>query len=141
MNNQNVKKVGLTEKLRTWAKQLKQEIYTLYFAYKDPRVPWFAKVFIFCVVGYALSPMDLIPDFIPVLGYLDDIVILPLGIALALKMIPSQVLSECRQKARKKINTDRPKSVATTAMVISGSLLIVFLIGLPVAWGLWYWIW
>jgi len=134
------KKSGITEKLRTWAKQLKQEIYTLYFAYKDPCTPWFAKAFIFCVVGYALSPMDLIPDFIPVLGYLDDIVILPLGIALALKMVPPQVLSECRKKAREKMNTGRSKSVATTAMVIAGSLVMLILIGLPVAWCLWYWI-
>ncbi|MBW2593083.1 MAG: DUF1232 domain-containing protein [Deltaproteobacteria bacterium] len=131
------KKAGITEKLRTWAKQLKQEIYTLYFAYKDPRVPWFAKVFIFCVVGYALSPIDLIPDFIPVLGYLDDIILLPLGIALALKMIPSAVLTECRQKSRGKMNINRPRSVTMATMAI---VVLLILIGFPTACCLWYWI-
>ena len=138
--NSHLQNAGITGKLKSWAKQLKQEIYTLYLAYKDPRVPWYAKAFIFCVVGYALSPIDLIPDFIPVLGYLDDIVILPLGIALALKMIPSQVLTECRQKARERLNTGSPKGVASTAMVVAGLFLMAVLIGLPVAWGLWYWI-
>ena len=138
--NSHLQNAGITGKLKSWAKQLKQEIYTLYLAYKDPRVPWYAKAFIFCVVGYALSPIDLIPDFIPVLGYLDDIVILPLGIALALKMIPSQVLTECRQKARERLNTGSPKSVASTAMVVAGLFLMAALIGLPVAWGLWYWL-
>jgi len=131
------KKVEITEKLKTWAKQLKQEIYTLYLVNKDPRVPWFARVFIFCVVGYALSPIDLIPDFIPVLGYLDDIIILPLGIALALKMIPSTVLTECRQKARERLNTDRPKSVVTASIVIVALLISIWL---SAAWCLWYWI-
>ena len=77
-----------------------QELHALHLAYKDPRVPWKAKVLCAAVVGYALSPLDLIPDFIPVLGYLDDLILLPFGIWLALKMIPPQVVAECRQKAR-----------------------------------------
>ena len=90
----------LFQRLQGSVARLKREITALYLAYKDPRVPWTAKVFSAVVVGYALSPLDLIPDFIPVLGYLDDLILLPLGIWLALKMIPPEVLAECRQKAR-----------------------------------------
>ena len=81
------------------ALQLKAETYAIYLAYRDPRVPWHARLFAACVVGYAFSPIDLIPDFIPVLGYLDDLILIPLGITLALRMIPPEVMAECRQKA------------------------------------------
>ncbi len=73
-------------------KKLKQEIYALYLAYKDPRVSWYAKIFIVILVGYAISPIDLIPDFIPIIGYLDDLILLPLGIILVIKMIPKEVM-------------------------------------------------
>lgn len=89
--------------LKSWrqkAKKLKIEIFALYFAYRDPRVPWYAKAFITAIVGYALSPIDLIPDFIPVLGYIDDLIIIPAAISLALKMVPEEVLEECRKKAQ-----------------------------------------
>src|ERR687885_2044119 len=82
------------------ARQLKTEMYALYLAYKDPRVPWYARVFAACVVGYAFSPIDLIPDPIPILGYLDDLILVPLGIALAVRMIPPDVLAECQAKSR-----------------------------------------
>src|SRR5215211_4942993 len=82
-------------------KQLKTEVYALYLAYKDSRVPWYAKLLAVCVVGYAFSPIDLIPDPIPILGYLDDLVLVPLGIAFAIRMIPEDVLYECRGKARR----------------------------------------
>lgn len=91
-------------RFETWrqrARQLKREVFALYYAYKHPRVPWYAKVVAACVVAYALSPIDLIPDPIPVLGYLDDLVILPLGIALVLRLIPEDVLAECRRQAQK----------------------------------------
>ncbi len=78
---------------------MRRETYALYLAYKDPRVPWIARVFTALVVAHTLSPIDTIPDFIPVLGYLDDLIITPLGIYLALKMIPEQVMAEARQKA------------------------------------------
>jgi uncharacterized membrane protein YkvA (DUF1232 family) len=81
------------------ARQLRKDIYTLYYAYKDPRVPWYAKALAATVVAYAASPIDLIPDFIPVIGYLDDLVIVPLGIIIALKIVPKDVLGECRAKA------------------------------------------
>jgi uncharacterized membrane protein YkvA (DUF1232 family) len=69
-------------------------VYAIYLAYKDPRVPWYAKLLATCVVAYALSPVDLIPDFIPILGYLDDLILVPLGIYLVIKMIPDEVMAE-----------------------------------------------
>ncbi len=91
--------------IKSWkekTERLKTEVYALYLAYKDPRVPFYAKVFVAAVVGYALSPIDLIPDFIPVLGYLDDLIIISVGISISIRMIPKEVLEECREKARSK---------------------------------------
>ena len=88
--------------LKTWktrAKALKTEIHALVIAYRDPRTPWTAKAWALVVLAYALSPIDLIPDFIPVLGYLDDLILLPLGIALAVRLIPPEVMDEARQTA------------------------------------------
>src|SRR5512136_1843692 len=90
---------SLITKFKKQASLLKGEIYALYIAARDPRVPWYAKAFMGLVLAYAFSPVDLIPDFIPVLGYLDDLVIIPLGIALALKMVPAQVMVDARQQA------------------------------------------
>lgn len=87
------------EHWRQRAKTLKLEVVALYFAYRDPRVTWYAKLFIIFVVGYAFSPIDLIPDFIPILGYLDDLVLIPIGIAFAIKMIPSNVMDDARAKS------------------------------------------
>lgn len=81
------------------ARRLGKDIYFLYLAFKDRRTPWYARVLIGAVVVYALSPVDLIPDFIPVVGYLDDLIIVPAGIYLALKMIPRELLLEYRQDA------------------------------------------
>ncbi len=106
------------------ARQLKTEIYALYLAYKDPRVPWYAKLFIACIVGYAFSPIDLIPDFIPVIGYLDDLILIPMGIALALKMIPPTVLADCREKARIVMGQKKPTNwVAATVILVIWVLL------------------
>lgn len=104
-------------RLRRWAQKLKVEVHALYLAYRDPRVPWYARVFAAVVVGYAFSPIDLIPDPIPVLGYLDDLILIPLGVALAVRMIPPQVLAECREKAREM--TDRPVSRVAAVVVVS----------------------
>src|SRR5438093_1996163 len=104
---------GFVDHLQQRAKQLKTEVYALYLACRDPRVPWYAKLFAACVVGYAFSPIDLIPDFIPVLGYLDDLILVPLGIALAVKMIPQPILDECRLKAQAAM--DRPTSWTAAA--------------------------
>jgi uncharacterized membrane protein YkvA (DUF1232 family) len=86
------------------AHSLKIEIQTLSLAYRDARTPWLARFIMVLVIGYALSPIDLIPDFIPVLGYLDDLILLPLGVALALKLIPPEVLADCRQPAAASAN-------------------------------------
>jgi len=93
----------ILERWKERARELKTETYALYLAVKDPRVPWYAKFCALCVVAYALSPIDLIPDFIPVLGYLDDLILVPIGIALTIKMIPPRVLAECRAKAQIRI--------------------------------------
>jgi uncharacterized membrane protein YkvA (DUF1232 family) len=88
--------------LESWKKranQLKQEVFALWIAYRKPGVPWYAKAFCALVVAYAFSPIDLIPDFIPVLGYLDDLVLIPLGVALAIKMIPGDILAAAREEA------------------------------------------
>jgi uncharacterized membrane protein YkvA (DUF1232 family) len=106
--------VGRLERL---ARRLKVEIYALYLAYRDPRVPWYARVFAALVVGYAFSPIDLIPDAIPVLGYLDDLLIVPLGIALAIRMIPLPVLAECREEARNA--KDRPVNKVAAVVVVA----------------------
>jgi uncharacterized membrane protein YkvA (DUF1232 family) len=108
--------VGPIQRLESWARRLKVEVYALYLAYKDPRVPWYARVFVAVVVGYAFSPIDLIPDPVPVLGYLDDLILIPLGVALAIRMIPAPVLAECRQKARDA--KDRPVSKVGAVVVV-----------------------
>ena len=104
---------------KRWAGRLKSETHALYLAYRDPRVPWYAKLFAALVVGYAFSPIDLIPDSIPVLGYLDDLILVPLGVALAVRMIPEDVLSESRQKARAMVERgERPVSRAAAAVIV-----------------------
>lgn len=109
------------------AGQLKTETYAIYLAYKDPRVPWYARLFAACVVGYAFSPIDLIPDPIPVLGYLDDLVLVPLGVALALKMIPPTVLAECREKAQAVMGQGKPTNWVAAGVIIAIWLLLAAL--------------
>ena len=84
------------------ARRLKREVRALYLAYRDPRTPWYGRMLAALVVAYALSPIDLIPDPIPVLGYLDDLILIPLGVALALRMIPREVMAECRAQAERR---------------------------------------
>src|SRR5215207_3761726 len=91
--------MGALDTWRQRVRRLKTETYALYLAYRDPRVPWYARVVAACVVAYDISPIDLIPDFIPLLGYLDDLILVPLGIALAIRLIPPQVLADCRAQA------------------------------------------
>jgi uncharacterized membrane protein YkvA (DUF1232 family) len=87
------------ERMRQWARTLRRDVLALYLAARDPRVPWYAKAVAACVAVYALSPIDLIPDFIPILGYLDDLVLVPLGIWVAIRLIPPSLLTEHRQAA------------------------------------------
>ena len=105
-------------KLKSFARKLKQNLFVLYLSYKDNRVPWFAKLVAICVVAYAFSPIDLIPDFIPVLGYLDDLIIVPLGISLALKLIPPYIIEENREKAEDFRKNGKPKNWLTGALFI-----------------------
>jgi len=111
-----------TKLLYAWKRrvnQLKMETYAIYLAYKDPRVPWYAKILIACVIGYAFSPIDKLLSSIPILGYLDHLVLVPLGFALAFqKMIPPAVLRDCREKARMAVSPKKPSWV-------DGSIVIV----------------
>jgi uncharacterized membrane protein YkvA (DUF1232 family) len=121
----------LLQRLRQRAHRLNAEVYALSFACHDPRVSWLAKALTICVVAYALSPIDLIPDFIPVLGLADDLLLLPLGIALVIRLIPPIVLAESRERARLLLAQDRP-TMRGAAIVIVGIWIILAL--LLVAW-------
>src|ERR671919_3180339 len=99
--------------LEAWkqrARQLSAQTYALYLAYRHPRTPWYAKVFAALVIGYVFSPIDPIPDFIPVVGLLDEMVVVPAGVLVAARMIPADVLAECREKAREAMEGERPVS-------------------------------
>lgn len=107
---------------QTWkerARALKREVYALYLAYRDPRTPLAAKVVAACVVAYAFSPIDLIPDPIPVLGYLDDLVLIPLGVALAVRMIPAGVMAECRARADDALAAGKPVNWWAAAVIVA----------------------
>lgn len=103
--------------LRQKARLLKSDILALFFALKHPATPWYAKALVALIVGYALSPVDFVPDFIPVLGYLDDVILLPLGIALAVRFIPPAVLADCRHQAAA-YGSILPKLWLGTAVII-----------------------
>ncbi|MCY8939582.1 YkvA family protein [Peribacillus frigoritolerans] len=113
------------DKIKIWARSLKRQIFILYFACKDERVPWHAKVFTACVVAYAFSPIDLIPDFIPILGYLDDVILVPIGIMIALKMIPKSVLTDCEVKAEEMMKKGKPKNWIVGSLIV---MIWVFII-------------
>jgi uncharacterized membrane protein YkvA (DUF1232 family) len=115
------------QRWKSWARRLKLETYAIYLAYKDPRTPWHARLFAACVVGYAFSPIDLIPDVIPVLGYLDDLVLVPLGVSIALRMIPPPVLAECRGKARTVLEQGKPTNRAAAVVIVGIWLLLAAL--------------
>lgn len=119
------------ENWKRWAARLKKETYAIYLAYRDPQVPWYARVFAAGVVGYAFSPLDLIPDPIPVLGYLDDLLIVPLGIFIALKMIPPEVIAECRIKAEQAIAEGKPTNWVAAGVIIG---IWLFLAALVIFW-------
>lgn len=110
------------------AKKIKKDLGALYLAYKRPDVPIYAKIAAILVVGYALSPIDLIPDFIPVLGYLDDLILVPLGITLAIKLIPKDIMEECRQEAENVFSKGKPKNWVAGAIIIGIWIAIVALI-------------
>ncbi len=110
------------------ARKLKNEIYAIYLAYRDPRTPWYARIFAASLVAYAFSPIDLIPDFVPLLGYLDDLVLLPLGILVARRMIPPEVLEECRDKAgalrARKSTVSKPANWFSAGIIVAVWLIL-----------------
>jgi uncharacterized membrane protein YkvA (DUF1232 family) len=114
--------------LRAWARRVKRDIVALWLAARDPRVPWPAKLLAGTVAAYALSPIDLIPDFIPVLGYLDDLLIVPAGIWLAVRLIPAEVMTGLRAEAERR---DRPTSRTAAAVIVAlwiGTALAAWLV-------------
>lgn len=114
----------MLEKWKAAAKQLKREVQVLALAYNDPRTPWQARVCVAAVVAYALSPIDLIPDFIPVLGYLDDLILVPVGIRFALKLIPPEVIEECRQRVIDEPWQQKPRNWVAAGMIVAVWLLL-----------------
>jgi uncharacterized membrane protein YkvA (DUF1232 family) len=112
--------------LKQKSRALKRDVMALWIAYRDPRTPCYARVFSAVVVAYALSPIDLIPDFVPVLGYLDDLILIPSGIALALKMIPAEVMAESRAKADEQAASGKPTNWIAAAVIILIWLVVLF---------------
>lgn len=108
----------MLESIKAKAKQLKKQIIVVYLVYMHREVKWYKKAFLLLILIYALSPIDLIPDFVPILGYLDDIVLIPLGIVLAMKMIPKDIWAECRQQAEKGVSIDRKYKWIGAAFII-----------------------
>ncbi len=113
--------------LKQRAKELKQLTLVAYYAARDPRTPTFVRVLALLVAAYALSPIDLIPDFIPVLGYLDDLVLVPLGLALVARLLPESVLASARQQAQRAV--EQPTSKLAAAVIVAVWLLVLFLLG------------
>lgn len=110
--------------LRKRAAALKADSYALWLVARHPRTPWFAKLLAGVVVAYAFSPIDLIPDFIPVLGYLDDVILVPLGIALAVRLVPDDVVAECRAQAARDIDGEQPVSVVAGVIIVAVWVLL-----------------
>jgi uncharacterized membrane protein YkvA (DUF1232 family) len=116
---------------KRWANHIKRDAMAVYFAARDPRTPLFVKGLAFAVAAYALSPIDLIPDFIPVLGYLDDLLIVPLGLTLVIRLLPADVLAESRKKANALLS--RPTSYIAAMFMVG--IWLLCLLGLMVWWG------
>lgn len=127
--------MSIIERIKTWARGIKWDAVTLWFAYRDPRTPWAVKALCIFVVGYALSPIDLIPDFIPVLGYLDDAILLPGLIWLAVRLLPPEVLLDCRERAEARMQAQgqRPTSKAGAVIVV-----LIWVLAAYLAWRYWH---
>ncbi|HEX2891358.1 YkvA family protein [Vineibacter terrae] len=120
-------------RIREWARRLKRDTLMVWLAARDPRVPWYVKGLALCVAGYALSPIDLIPDFIPVLGLLDDLILIPLGIWLVVRLIPAPLALELRGQAAERLARQRPVSVWGAAVI---ALIWAAAIGIA-GWAIW----
>lgn len=119
------------ENIKNKTRNLNQKIYILYLAYQHPATPWYAKAFAAVVIGYAFSPIDLIPDFIPILGYLDDLLLVPLGIGLAIKMIPQEALISAQAQAAAETEKQIPHQRIVGVIII---MIWVSLIALMIIW-------
>ena len=117
----------MRDRLRAWARGIERDVHALYLASRDRRVPWYAKAAAIAVAAYALSPIDLIPDFIPVLGYLDDLFIVPLGILLAVRLVPGHLMAEFRAAA---ISADGERIVGRLG---AGIIVVLWVIGIAIA--------
>ena len=126
-----------TERLREWARQLKQDVVALWFCTRHPRTPFLAKALAAAIVAYAFSPIDLIPDFIPVLGYLDELILLPAGVWLVLKLVPEDVMAECRGQAARWLGEKKagPRSYLGAALIVTLWLAVLIF----VSWLAWRW--
>jgi uncharacterized membrane protein YkvA (DUF1232 family) len=118
---------GVMTRLRDWARAIQRDVHAVYLASRDPRVPWYAKALAICIAAYALSPIDLIPDFIPVLGYLDDAILLPLGILLVVWMIPKEIMAEHRAAAA--AAAERPASTGGAIVIVAMWIALTALAG------------
>lgn len=116
--------------MTSWARAIKRDVVALWLAARDPRVPWFAKAVAALVAAYALSPIDLIPDFVPVLGYLDDLIIVPLGILLAVRLIPPSVMADLRARASERARPTSKAGLAIVALIWFAALALA-------AWAFW----
>jgi uncharacterized membrane protein YkvA (DUF1232 family) len=112
---------------KRWARRLSAQTYALYLAYRHPKTPWYAKALTALIVGYVFSPIDPIPDFIPVVGLLDEMVVVPIGVLLAAKMIPPDVFEECREKAREVAEGEKPVSRVAAVVIVAVWVLCVAL--------------
>lgn len=133
MTRLRAKITRMRDRIRNWARRVKRDSVTLWFASKHPGTPWYAKALGVFVVGYALSPIDLIPDFIPILGYVDDVLLLPVLIWLAVRMIPESTLLECRLQADEWMQKSGTKPTSRVGAVVIVSLWIAF------SAAAWYW--
>ncbi|MBJ7882531.1 YkvA family protein [Gelidibacter salicanalis] len=120
--------MSILKNIKNKSKKLMQELIVLHLAYKNPKTPWTAKALIVLIIGYALSPIDLIPDFIPVIGLLDDLILLPLVIYWAIKLIPKDILEECRVKAKTHQWNKRKSWTAAIIIAIIWILIVYFII-------------
>jgi uncharacterized membrane protein YkvA (DUF1232 family) len=121
----------MMERAKHWARALRRDVVAVWLAGRDPRVPWHAKALALAVAAYALSPIDLIPDFIPVLGYLDDLLIVPLGILLVIRLIPPDLMAEFRAEADRR--DAKPRSIAAAVVIVAIWILAAGLL----IWWLW----
>jgi uncharacterized membrane protein YkvA (DUF1232 family) len=121
----------MLERVKRWARAIKRDVVAVWIAARDPRVPWYVKALAFAVAAYALSPIDLIPDFIPVLGYLDDLIIVPLGLLLVIRLVPPALMLEFRAAAIRRVSA--PRSI--------GAALVMGVIWISAAALLLWWLW